>query len=44
MTLEVKNITKSFGTGEAKTEVLKDVNFDVKQGEFIILSGSFRFR
>ncbi|AMY06395.1 ABC transporter ATP-binding protein [Staphylococcus condimenti] len=40
MTLEVKDITKSFGTGEAKTDVLKGVDFDVKQGEFIILSGA----
>ncbi|WP_105993197.1 ABC transporter ATP-binding protein [Staphylococcus simulans] len=40
MALEVKDIKKSFGTGEAKTDVLKGVDFEVKQGEFIILSGA----
>lgn len=40
MALEVKDIKKSFGTGEAKTDVLKGVTFDVKQGEFVILSGA----
>ncbi|AYU55980.1 ABC transporter ATP-binding protein [Staphylococcus debuckii] len=40
MTLEVKNITKSFGTGEAKTDVLKGVDFEVQPGEFVILSGA----
>lgn len=40
MGLEVKDITKSFGTGQAKTDVLKGVNFKVKTGEFVILSGA----
>ncbi|PTJ91499.1 ABC transporter ATP-binding protein [Staphylococcus simulans] len=40
MGLEVKDITKSFGTGQAKTDVLKGVNFEVKTGEFVILSGA----
>lgn len=40
MTLQLKHITKTFGNGAAQTEVLKNINFNVNQGEFIILSGA----
>ncbi|MGA4514806.1 ABC transporter ATP-binding protein [Staphylococcus caledonicus] len=40
MTLQLKHITKSFGKGEAKTSVLKDVNLEVERGEFVILNGA----
>ena len=37
--LEIKDLKKSFGTGEAKQEVLRGVNFTVKKGEFCVLLG-----
>ncbi|MCG2159705.1 ABC transporter ATP-binding protein [Staphylococcus epidermidis] len=40
MGLVVKNISKTFGEKTSKTEVLKDINFEVKDGEFIILNGA----
>ena len=39
MGLVVKDISKTFGEN-LKTEVLKDINFEVKDGEFIILNGA----
>lgn len=40
MSLIVKNLTKNFGEGQAKTEVLKDINFEVEKGELIVLNGA----
>ena len=40
MTLEIQNITKSFGKGEAETQVLKGIDFNVDNGEFVILKGA----
>lgn len=40
MGLVVKDISKTFGKKSSKTEVLKDINFEVKDGEFIILNGA----
>ena len=40
MGLVVKDISKTFGEKTSKTEVLKDINFEVKDGEFIILKGA----
>ncbi|MBI5974303.1 ABC transporter ATP-binding protein [Staphylococcus canis] len=40
MSLTIKNLYKSFGKGDAKTEVLKDINFEIKPGEFVILNGA----
>ncbi len=37
--LEFKNVTKSFGEGTTKTEVLKDINLEVQEGEFLVLLG-----
>lgn len=37
--LEIKNLKKSFGSGETKQEVLKGLDFDVKKGEFCVLLG-----
>lgn len=37
--LEIKNLKKSFGTDEAKQDVLRGVNFTVKRGEFCVLFG-----
>ena len=40
MTLQIEHITKSFGKGSSQTDVLKDVNFTVQPGEFVILNGA----
>lgn len=37
MTLKLEHISKTFGEGLAKTNVLKDINLEVQPGEFIIL-------
>ena len=37
--LEVKNISKTFGTGETAVEALKDVSFCVEKGEFLAIVG-----
>lgn len=40
MSLKVKHLTKSFGKGEAQTQVLKGIDLEVQPGEFIILNGA----
>ena len=37
--LEIKDLKKSFGDGEARQEVLRGMNFTVKKGEFCVLLG-----
>ena len=37
--LEFKNVSKSFGEGTARTDVLKNINLSVKEGEFLVLLG-----
>ncbi|MEK7447708.1 MAG: ATP-binding cassette domain-containing protein, partial [Patescibacteria group bacterium] len=37
--LEIKNVKKGFFVGKEKVEVLKGVNLEVKQGEFVVLIG-----
>jgi len=37
--LELKNVSKSYGTGSDKVEVLKDINLSVEEGEFICIIG-----
>ena len=39
MFLEIQDLKKSFGQGEAKTEVLKGSNFSVEKGEICVLLG-----
>ncbi len=38
--IELKNITRSFGYGEAESFALNDFNLEVKPGEFIMIMGS----
>lgn len=40
MSLQVKDIKKSFGKGQSETTVLKGINFEVSDGEFVILNGA----
>ncbi|MCI5041539.1 MAG: ATP-binding cassette domain-containing protein, partial [Donghicola eburneus] len=37
--IEFKNASKSFGTGEHATHVLKNINLNVEEGEFLVLLG-----
>ena len=37
--LEINNLKKSFGTGEAKQDVLRGMSFTVAKGEFCVLLG-----
>ena len=37
--LEVKNISKTYGRGEAAVEALKNVSFSVEKGEFVAIVG-----
>ena len=37
--IELKNITRSFGYGEAESYALNDFNLEVKPGEFIMIMG-----
>ena len=42
--LEVKNISKTYGSGEAAVHALKHVSFSVPKGEFVAVVGVVRFR
>uniref|UniRef100_UPI00358E679F ABC transporter ATP-binding protein n=1 Tax=Crenothrix polyspora TaxID=360316 RepID=UPI00358E679F len=37
--VELKNVCKSYGEGNNKTTILKDINLSIKQGEFIAIVG-----
>lgn len=37
--LKLESIYKSFGTGDSRVEVLKDISLDVSKGEFVVLLG-----
>lgn len=37
--LELKNVCKSYGEGHDKTSILKNINLDIKEGEFIAIVG-----
>ncbi|WP_171177634.1 ABC transporter ATP-binding protein [Ruegeria sp. HKCCA4633] len=37
--LSFKNTSKSFGVGTARTDVLKGINLDVQEGEFLVILG-----
>lgn len=36
---EFKNVSKSYGKGEEKTSVLKDINLEIREGEFLAIVG-----
>ncbi|MDN8918485.1 hemin ABC transporter ATP-binding protein, partial [Staphylococcus aureus] len=40
MALVVKDIVKNFGEGLSETKDLKGIQFEVEQGEFVILNGA----
>ncbi len=37
--LEIKKLCKVYGSGETKVDALKDISFDVEQGEFVAIVG-----
>ncbi|MEX2450327.1 MAG: nitrate ABC transporter ATP-binding protein [Rhodospirillales bacterium] len=37
--LELKNVSKSYGTGAGRVEVLKDINLSIEEGEFVAIVG-----
>ena len=37
--VQVRNVTKTFGTGEARTQALKGVDFDAREGELLMIVG-----
>ena len=37
--IELKNISKSYGQGNAKVDALEDVNFEAKEGEVVLIEG-----
>ncbi|OGS91167.1 MAG: nitrate/sulfonate/bicarbonate ABC transporter ATP-binding protein [Gallionellales bacterium GWA2_60_18] len=39
MSLEFKNVTKSYGTGAQRSVVLNDINLQIKEGEFVAIVG-----
>lgn len=37
--LTVNNLSKSYGSGSSKTNVLKDINLEIEEGEFVAIVG-----
>ncbi|BBL58595.1 ABC transporter ATP-binding protein [Methylomonas koyamae] len=37
--VELKNVCKSYGEGNSRTSILKDIDLDIKEGEFIAIVG-----
>ncbi|MGN0316710.1 MAG: ATP-binding cassette domain-containing protein [Lachnospira sp.] len=37
--ISLRNVTKTFGSGENKLQVLKGVNLDIREGEFLVILG-----
>ena len=37
--LSIKNVNKGFGVGTHRAEILKDINLEVKEGEFLAILG-----
>lgn len=37
--LELKHVSKGFGEGQHRTEVLKNINLTIEQGEFVAIVG-----
>lgn len=37
--LKLKNLSKSYGESDQKTDVLKDINLDIEDGEFVAIVG-----
>lgn len=38
--IEVKNVTKSYGNGESRSQVLRGISFEIKDGDFVVILGA----
>ena len=38
-TIEIKHVSKGYMLGEEKVPVLRDINFEVEEGEFVAILG-----
>ena len=38
--IKVKNLSKTYGSGESAVKALKDVSFSIKSGEMLAITGS----
>ena len=38
--IEIKNITKFYGTGENKSQILKGITFQIEDGDFLVILGA----
>jgi len=38
--IEVQNVSKSYGSGDARTSVLQEVSFGIEQGEYVAIMGA----
>ena len=38
--IEVKNVSKTYGTGDIKVEALKDTSFSIERGQFVCIIGT----
>ena len=43
MLLQLEHIYKTYGEGQLAVPVLKDINFHVKEGDYIAIMGLFVF-
>ena len=37
--LEIRNLCKVYGSGDTRVDALRDISFDVEQGEFVAITG-----
>lgn len=40
--LEIKNVSKKYQTKDCETIALKDINFEIEEGEFVSIIGPSR--
>ena len=40
--LELKNVCKSYGSGDTETKVLDNINLTIEEGEFVAIVGFYR--
>ena len=38
--IEIRNLTKEYGLGDAKVKALNDINLNIDEGEFLVVLGS----
>ena len=37
--LKLKGVSKGFGSGPQRSEILEDINLDIREGEFVAIVG-----